>query len=63
LKDLAALKQLQTLDLSRTGVTDRGLKGLAGLRQLRMLRLRDTKVTNGGVADLQQALPNLRILR
>jgi hypothetical protein len=28
-----------------------------------VLRLRDTKVTNGGVADLQKALPNLRIFR
>ena len=44
LKELARLKQLQCLDLSRNrGVTDAGLKELAGLTQLLWLSLNDTQ--------------------
>ena len=61
LKDLAGLKQLQTLDLFGTQVTDAGLKHLAGLKRLRTLVLGSTQVTGKGKADLKKALPNLEI--
>src|SRR5262249_54974808 len=51
LKELAGLKQLQTLYLG-TKVTDAGLKHLAGLKQLHSLYLSDTRVTNAGLKHL-----------
>ena len=39
LKELAGLKNLQTLDLGGTQVTDAGLKELAGLKSLQSLNL------------------------
>src|SRR5262249_48688143 len=41
--DLVGLKDLQTLDLSETQVTDAGLKDLAGLTNLRTLNLWNTE--------------------
>ena len=61
LKELAGLKQLQTLGLSDTQVTDAGLKELASLKQLQTLVLGGTKVTDAGMQELQKALPKLRI--
>jgi len=51
------------LDLTDTGVTDNGLEDLKGLAQLQLLRLDGTKVTDAGVANLQQALPHCDITR
>jgi hypothetical protein len=64
--DLARLKsfpKLRTLDLSATQITDAGLVHLKQLNQLQSLILTGTKVTNAGVADLQAALPRVRIVR
>ena len=44
-------------------VTDAGLASLKGLRQLQTLVLKGTRVTDAGVADLQKALPQLKIIR
>jgi internalin A len=64
LKELAALKGLQKLKLGPAMVTDAGLKELAGLKALKSLDLSDCKgVTDVGVKDLQQALPDLIIKR
>ena len=52
LKELAALKQLQRLELMGTRVTDAGLKDLAPLTQLQALYLRGTEVTGAGLKDL-----------
>jgi internalin A len=52
MKDLADLKQLQTLDLRNTSVTDTGLKDLAALTQLRELYLIGTNVTNAGLKEV-----------
>ena len=52
LKELAALKQLQLLDLRGTQVTDTGLKELAALKQLQMLSLCETQVTDTGLKEL-----------
>jgi hypothetical protein len=63
LKELAGLKDLQTLDLGFTQITDAGLKELAGLKGLQDLDLRETKVSQVGVAELQKTLPALKINR
>ena len=51
------------LDLSRTQVTDAGLKHLAGLTNLQSLHLHNTQVTDAGVAKLRTALPACDIRR
>jgi Leucine-rich repeat (LRR) protein len=51
------------LDISDTKITDAGLEHLKKLKELSMLVLYSTQVTDGGVAKLQKALPNLRIER
>ncbi len=43
LKELAGLKNLQSLSLGRTKVTDVGLKELAGLKSLQTLDLYNTR--------------------
>jgi hypothetical protein len=58
LKYLAALSNLQWLDLSGTKVSDTGLNELAGLKQLKTLRLNDTQVTDAGL----KGLANLKTL-
>jgi hypothetical protein len=63
LKQLAALKNLQTLRLVATGIGDVDLKEVAKMKGLRALDIRGTWVTDAGVAELQKALPNLRIDR
>ena len=63
MKELVGLKQLKTLNLAGTQVTDAGVEQLRGLTKLRLLNLRDTKVTDEGVEKLQQALPKCKIIR
>jgi hypothetical protein len=62
MKELASLKELQTLTLNETQITDTGLKELAALKQLKALHLSNTKVTKMGVAEFKKALPNCRVL-
>ena len=52
LKELAGLKELRWLDLTKTQVTDAGLKELIGLKQLTMLMLTDTRVSDAGLKEL-----------
>ena len=61
LKELAALKNLTTLDLIGTEVTDAGLKELATLKNLTTLNLGFTKVTDAGLKELRDALPKCKI--
>ncbi len=61
LKELAALKNLTILDLSRTNVTDADVKELISLKNLVTLDLSDTRVTDAGVAELRKALPKCKI--
>jgi hypothetical protein len=60
---LRRLKRLVWLDLSGTMLTDQGLPSLKGLAKLKYLVIGGTAVTNRGIADLQKALPALKILR
>src|SRR5262245_9765778 len=52
LRKLAALRNLQSLDLSNTGLTDPDLKELAGLRSLRSLNLRYNRIGDIGLKEL-----------
>jgi internalin A len=49
-------------NLSDTKVTNAGLKQLAGLKALQTLNLSGTEVTDAGVAALQKALPDCKII-
>lgn len=60
---LEELTELQTLDLSGTKITDAGLNHLKRLTQLDTLWLSQQIITDAGVAELQKALPNLKIIR
>ncbi len=62
LRNIEELTRLQRLDLSGTQVTDAGLQHLSGLTVLEELTLRETQVTDEGVKNLQQALPNCKII-
>ena len=64
----ADLEKVTRLSLTRTKITDAGLKEVAKLQQLTYLNLwssplglLDTKITKAGVAELQRALPKCRI--
>ena len=61
LPELAALKHLKSLDLCRTKVTDECLKELASCKKLRTLLLGSSFSGSAAVADLQMALPELKI--
>src|SRR5262249_40485910 len=61
LKTVAGFAQLEQLYLGATKVTDKGLKELSALKQLKVLDLRFTQVTEGAAAELQVALPAVRI--
>ena len=51
------------MPLRSSQVTDVGLENFTGMARLELLDLSNTKVTNSGVAKLQQALPNYTIAR
>ena len=63
---LAGLKSLRTLMLANQehqgGITDRGLAHFRGLTRLQELDLSGNQVTASGVAALQTALPNCKIV-
>ena len=53
LKELAGLKNLQSLNLAYTKVTDAGLKELAGAEELAIrCTFTHTKVTDAGLKEL-----------
>jgi hypothetical protein len=56
---IAALKNLQDLDLTNTSVTNAGLEHLSRVHSLEKLWLDGTKVTDDGLALIKK-LPNLK---
>jgi hypothetical protein len=58
---LRRFPQLAVLTLVNTHVTDAGLKYLHGMNSLKVLNLLNAPVTADGIAELQRALPGLRI--
>jgi len=65
LAHLSGLTRLKALALSGTRVTDTGLRQLRGLPELKELYIASpgAHVTDAGLADLKEALPELRIYR
>ena len=61
LEYLVGLGRLRFLRLVDTPITDAGLKHLMAMSDLRELEIQDTTVTEQGAAELQQALPKLKI--
>ena len=63
---LAGLKSLRRLVLAsqenESGITDRGLAHFRGLTRLQELDLTGNQVTASGVAELQTALPNCKVV-
>ncbi len=53
---------IQVLSLWNTNVRDRDLEAIKHLTGLRELDIRQTRVSPDGVGDLQEALPNCRII-
>ena len=54
-------RQHQDFSLDNTKITDAGLVHLKGLNRLQPLYLYGSQVTDAGIAELQQALPNRKI--
>jgi len=63
LRHVAELKKLHTLNLGSTKVSDKGLKHLKALLKLRSLSVDKTNVTTAGAADLEKAVPDLKVSR
>ncbi len=59
---LAALHDLETLDLSHSSITDASLVHLESLMNLKLLFLMQTDVTDESIERLQRALPNCKII-
>jgi hypothetical protein len=60
---VAKLPNLEQLVLLQTGVTDAGLELLAHSKTLRKLEIHEPGTTEAGLAKLQQAMPQLEIVR
>ncbi len=54
---LIPFKEMTSLDLCNSAVTDAGLKELANLQRLTKLILNSTKMIDGRVAELKKPLP------
>lgn len=63
MQNLRNLSNLEFVGLASTRITDFGLDPLNGLANLRGIDLIDTNVTDAGIAELQRALPELRVNR
>ena len=63
ISNLAGLVNLQYLNLYGTRITDKSLDQLSGLKNLKRLYVWKTGVTDEGVARIEKALPNLKVIR
>ncbi len=59
LKELVGLQKLEELRIGNTGITDAGLKELAKLKNLKMVGLIGTPVTEEGLKEFSEALPDM----
>jgi hypothetical protein len=60
LANLAVFPEIESIDLTRTAITDAGLEHLKGLRNLKYLRYSGSRVTHAGIRKLRLSLPYLR---
>lgn len=63
LEHLGGLRQLESLSIYETRITDVGLVHLKKLSHLKNLELFDTLVTDQGVKELKRTLPDCKITR
>ncbi len=63
LEQLKGLENLEYLNVYGTEIGDAGLEHLKNLKKLKSLYVWQTKVTDEGVKKLQEALPELKIIR
>lgn len=63
LDELAKLGNITTLRLTATSISDFGLRKLSTMPALRQLDVTRTNVTESGIQALQQAIPNLQVVR
>lgn len=62
LKNIEGMNKLKTLSLDNTPVTDECITDIIALKQLRFLCISGTNITDAGVAELQKALPDCKIV-
>ena len=62
LTQLATLKNLVSINLFGTEITDQALTTLANIKSLKEIHLFETKATEAGVSKLMAALPQARIV-
>lgn len=55
-------RPVRRLDVSKSNITDLGLESLARLETLEHLNVTGTKVTEGGLRQLEKTLPNCQIV-
>ncbi len=55
------LKNLRSLNLDGTAVTNEGLRHLHGLKHLESVSLSNTDITDNGVEELQKHLPGVDV--
>lgn len=60
---LYRFRELRSLNLRDTPITDAGLHHIAALRRLEQLDIRGTRITDDGLRKLQEALPHCEITR
>jgi hypothetical protein len=60
---LYRFRELRSLDLRDTQVTDGGLRHIAALKRLEQLDIRGTRITDHGLQQFRQALPHCKIAR
>ena len=60
---LTGLENLEYLNLYGTKITDKALDQLSSLKNLKQLYVWQTEVTDDGVAKINKALPNLKIVK
>ena len=60
---LYGFRELRSLDLRDTQITDAGVRHIAVLRRLEQLDIRGTRITDDGLQKLRGALPNCEITR
>ena len=63
LEQIAALPQLEVLDLSFDSITNNAIRHLIAMKNLRRVVLTNTRVTDSGYAQLKSALPKCEVER
>lgn len=60
---LYSFRELRSLNLRDTQITDGGVRHIMALKRLEQLDIRGTRITDNGLQELRRALPNCEIAR